>query len=329
MSCLPSANAAPPPAADSLIHSLFLVVLLVLISASASAAQLVYPDALACGSRSADSVCQKSVELPPQAVTEVRNGLCRVGSPDIRPVSWFDYCSPDIYQGHVMVCRYQAGARQICGLVDQDGRLRLPALYEEVELGPLSPVARIRLNGRWGYYDTEKGQIIFAPQFPKANAFSEGVAYVVSPGENESMGHWIIDRSGRRGEALDSGITEVGLFREGLARARQGGLWGYLSREGEWKIPPQFSYAEDFLDGLAAVRVADNPEQWALIDREGRGQIFIEGDSHQITLFERHQVQLEWGCEVLADGARRNCTRACLLRQRLDGDKARQGLVCE
>src|SRR5689334_6867823 len=38
-----------------------------------------------------------------------------------------------------------------------------------------------------------------------------------------------------------------------LFRVQRQGKWGYMTRSGRVVIKPQFTYAEDFLDGLAAV----------------------------------------------------------------------------
>ena len=35
------------------------------------------------------------------------------------------------------------------------------------------------------------------------------------------------------------------------------GRWGFITREGEWHISPQFEHAHHFSEGLAAVAVAD------------------------------------------------------------------------
>ena len=65
-----------------------------------------------------------------------------------------------------------------------------------------------------------------------------------------------------------SGKAYSGLqpFSEDLAAASEGGLWGYLDREGNWAIPPQFANCTDFSQGYAAV--CQNGV-WGYIDARG------------------------------------------------------------
>ena len=51
-------------------------------------------------------------------------------------------------------------------------------------------------------------------------------------------------------------------FREGLAAVRIGdhktGKWGYIDKQGKIAINFQFNFANDFSEGLAAVRIGDD-----------------------------------------------------------------------
>jgi hypothetical protein len=53
---------------------------------------------------------------------------------------------------------------------------------------------------------------------------------------------------------------------ESLYALPKDGLWGYVTRDGSWAIPPQWSRAEPFSEGLAAVSVGG---AFGIIDREG------------------------------------------------------------
>lgn len=46
----------------------------------------------------------------------------------------------------------------------------------------------------------------------------------------------------------------------------QNGKWGFMDRDGEWRIPPQWDRVEDFHDGRANV---GGQYAWGIIDREG------------------------------------------------------------
>jgi hypothetical protein len=45
------------------------------------------------------------------------------------------------------------------------------------------------------------------------------------------------------------------------------GLWGYVTREGEWAIEPRWAYAEPFSEGRASV---NHDNGWGVIDRQGQ-----------------------------------------------------------
>lgn len=57
-----------------------------------------------------------------------------------------------------------------------------------------------------------------------------------------------------------------GTFRNGLAPVRDGGLWGFIDRSGDWIIEPSFRAARPFHDGKAAAKTSDG---WGYINRSG------------------------------------------------------------
>ncbi len=56
-------------------------------------------------------------------------------------------------------------------------------------------------------------------------------------------------------------------FQEGLGAVREGGRWGFVGPDGAMVIPPQFARVKPFREGLAAVLVG---EKWGYVDRGGR-----------------------------------------------------------
>ena len=60
-------------------------------------------------------------------------------------------------------------------------------------------------------------------------------------------------------------------FSEGLASVGIGDKYGYINKKGEIAINPQYEGASDFYEGLAAVKIG---EKWGFINK--KGQIAIE-----------------------------------------------------
>ena len=56
-------------------------------------------------------------------------------------------------------------------------------------------------------------------------------------------------------------------FYNGLAKYKEGDLWGHINQKGEMVIPAQFAYAADFYDGLAAVKNTEG--KWGYIYPSG------------------------------------------------------------
>jgi len=110
-----------------------------------------------------------------------------------------------------------------------------PASNREIERttydGPLFPAVK---DGKYGFINI-KGAFVIPPIFTSVQYFSEGLAAVNVGGRS------YIDSSPQAGQRISS----------------EHGKWGYIDRTGEMKIPPQFSEARDFHEGLALVAVGD------------------------------------------------------------------------
>lgn len=77
----------------------------------------------------------------------------------------------------------------------------------------------------------------------------------------------------RKAEADEIKLRAKGRkFYYGLAKYKDGNLWGHINNKGEIVIQPQWAYAADFYDGLAAVKTAEG--KWGYIDILGNYQIY-------------------------------------------------------
>jgi hypothetical protein len=114
---------------------------------------------------------------------------------------------------------------------------------------------------KWGYV-RENGELVIPTVYNVVKDFYEGRAFV-----NNDRGWLLIDQTGKL--VVDEVFRFVSDgFSEGLAAVCGDDLgWGYINRDGNWEIPPDFTGASYFSEGLAAVRFENGV--WGFIDREG------------------------------------------------------------
>lgn len=117
---------------------------------------------------------------------------------------------------------------------------------------PVSGIAVIELDGRFGYFDCAYGTISGGEAvFDEARPFSEEMGAVRQGEAWAYVGPW--------GNSLEIAGDWTGAreFAEGLAPVRDAAtsLWGYVDRQGRWAIAPQFDAAYSFADGLAGINI--------------------------------------------------------------------------
>ena len=133
--------------------------------------------------------------------------------------------------------------------------------------GSLFPAVK---DGKYGFIDI-KGNFVIPPMFTSAGFFIEGLAKVMVGGQS------YIDEGRKIGQFI----------------ASEKGKWGYIDPTGIFKIPPQFTAADRFSEGLARVSINDNgskKEKWGYIDPTGTLKIppqFTSADSFSESLYHR------------------------------------------
>jgi hypothetical protein len=147
------------------------------------------------------------------------------------------------------------------GYVDGGGRLTVGAAFRAAHPF-VSGIAAVRVEptGLYGFID-RVGRIVIKPRYDGVAAFSGDICEVVLDG-----GVSLIGRDGR--QIIRSDATELSHSRHhnGLMRFHSGGKWGYVDRCGSIAIACQFEHADDFSDGLAAVRRGSD---WFYVDVRG------------------------------------------------------------
>ncbi len=188
------------------------------------------------------------------------------------------------------------------GYIDPTGKVAIPPRFEA---GPGVTPETLQFHeglaavnepgGHKGYID-RSGTFVIAPAFSDAARFSEGLAFVhflTKTGVVDGTG--FIDATGKRvihfpHDSTGKGSVEYGArFSQGLApvgwqvetvikvaanstRIEHTTKWGYVDRTGKLVIPYQFDSADEFSDGLAAVRFSNaaGSNECGYIDLTGR-----------------------------------------------------------
>lgn len=179
------------------------------------------------------------------AAAEVNSGwgfIDETGSFVIKPV--YDGVA-DFKDGYAVV---RKGRKR--GIINISGEIVIPLKYDLLDNFSeglcLAMVAASReyLDGQYIYLD-KVGNLAFSATFSRASSFSEGLA-VVSPCNNgKVLGVDCIDNAG----------AFIPL------------KYGYINHHAKFVIPPEFSYAESFRNGFAAVKKND---KYGLIDKAGK-----------------------------------------------------------
>ncbi len=106
-------------------------------------------------------------------------------------------------------------------------------------------LAAVQIKDKWGFMD-KRGRLVIPPQFIEAGDFSEGLAAVELPIDQDRETPCKIDDT--------SSYTVAKKF-------------GYINRTGKLVIPPQWEYASPFVAGRASVSVCYKA---SFIDKTGR-----------------------------------------------------------
>lgn len=173
-------------------------------------------------------------------------------------------------------------------------------------LGMSESIILVVRDGRYGYLDLN-GKEITPCQYDLACLFQHGRAGA------SINGKWgILDRQGKTVLPFEydhNGTrSEAYVYHEGLALIEKGDLFGYADYYGHIVIPPKYTDAFHFSEGLAPVKT----EQWGYIDDKGNYYIppvfdlaapFSYGRAEVIYHGESHFMNTEGRCV-------KNCSKA-------------------
>jgi hypothetical protein len=141
------------------------------------------------------------------------------------------------------------------GFIDHEGHEVIPPRFSNAGdmahfNNGLAPVFEAGFGS--GYIDTS-GKFVIGPteEWGWGRPFHEDIAAVLKWGTNNSPA-WI-DRTGKI--LFTSTRGEGKFFSEGLMPMFKDGKWGYVNKDLQFVIPPQYDNADEFSEGRAAVTI--------------------------------------------------------------------------
>lgn len=153
-----------------------------------------------------------------------------------------------------------AHGEEVWGYIDTLGQWIITPRFDEAK-DFSEGLAGVNIGGLWGYID-HSGYIAIQPQYSDIYEFSEGLAGVF---DSERIFQYI-DKNGAV-VIKNNSMSDGSGFSNGLARVWSNWKLGFINKKGEYVIQPQYGNAQDFSEGMAAVKVGSFFDgKWGYID---------------------------------------------------------------
>ena len=168
---------------------------------------------------------------------------------------------------------------EIYQFIDQEGKIVINPQFSEASLfrNGLALVRSSGENPKWGYIG-EDGKFVINAVYENATVFSEDLAWVVSKNSEPVA----IDSKGQVKITLKDAET-VRVFKGGMSAYcvldEKGLKWGFIDKEGNVKVNPQFEECRNFSEGKCAVQNKEG--KWGYIDKDGKIIINFQFDYGQ------------------------------------------------
>jgi hypothetical protein len=190
----------------------------------------------------------------------------------------------DFFDGLAKVVMPVGSEYKSC-FIDEKGKVVIPCKFDRA--GDFSEgLAPVRIGRLWGYID-RSGKMVIAPQFQGASEFRGGLGRIVISDQIQ-CGRQIYTKDDAPAYAFDT------LFGSNGGCFAVHGRFGYANKNGELAIKPQYTWAEDFSEGLAAVRGQDPTQtKFGFIDKTG--EIVIAAQFDQAFSFSEGLAAVETG----------------------------------
>ncbi|NJM58191.1 MAG: hypothetical protein HC857_13175 [Synechococcales cyanobacterium RU_4_20] len=182
----------------------------------------------------------------------------------------------------------------LCQASEIDGLVPVTAIVgtrKFVQSAELQRLFRARVEGKQGWFDTQRQVAVIAQAIPGWQLLSLGkpqenrvAAWFNDASQVEKKG--FLDHQGR--VAIAPQFEAAGDFSEGLAWVQKNGKVGFIDSAGQVVIPLKFDQAQPFQENLAAVRADD---KWGFIDRQGSW--VIPAQFYQVAPFSEGLARIE------------------------------------
>lgn len=178
------------------------------------------------------------------------------------------------------------------GYINHEGEYEInPQFQEATEFS--EDLAMVRSKGydsKYGYIGKD-GLYVISPNYSEATCFSDGMAWV---SQNDRI--MAINTKGEIVINLPNVISAQN-YTEGLAAfstsAQNGSYWGFMDKEGNVVVNPQFEIVDFFNEGKCAVK--NNQGKWGYIDKTGK--IIINHQYDNATSFQDGRAIVSFGLQ--------------------------------
>ena len=177
---------------------------------------------------------------------------------------WFDYSYGDFHEG---LCWIQNRIwfnenEDKYGFIDKTGNVVIDFQYDQVE-DFHDGLAIVKIDGKEGMID-KTGSIVIKPEYDFLGYFHDSIACFENHfGHSANIGY--INKSGQI--ILNPQYYEyIGRINSGMIIVEKDGKCGFVNKDGEMVIKPQYDYCSKFHEGYAAVEINN---KWGIIDKSG------------------------------------------------------------
>lgn len=159
------------------------------------------------------------------------------------------------------------------GFIDITGNIAIEPVFEETSDFIDSNYATVKHNGLWGIIN-RKGEFEIEPQYMDLKNISEGLAGFKS--ENGLYGFINLQNKA----VIQPQFNDTGFFKDNIAPAKKGSLWGYIDKTGKYIIEPIFESAKSAYDNNLYPVMLGN--KWGYINNLGELVINPVYDSAEV-----------------------------------------------